>query len=892
MEPNLFKYIWQHSRRDQIVILFVVLCSLPFYFMSLDLPKVIVNNAIQGKAFQGHSTIKAFDFSFSLPSFLGGATINVFEGLEVERLGYLLGLSIILFLLVIINGAFKYQINIAKGLIGERMLRRMRFDLFRQLLIFRPEEARLIKPSEAASIIKDEVEPIGGFIGDAFIQPAFLSTQALTALFFIMYQHLWLGLLTVLTIVIQAVIIPILRKKQLLLGKERQIASRQLAGKIGELVDGMNAVRGHGTTTYESAEISGRLGNLFRIRFELFKRKFAVKYLNNLLAQLTPFLYYTVGGYFALKGSLDVGQLVAVIAAYKDIPPPVKELIDWDQQRNDVTIKYEQVVEQFSPVPQNFEPPRPNVLTLGTSGPLVVENLTVGDGRGTTHLEGATVNIPLPAHVALVGTSDSGRDIFSRALARQITKYDGEIRVGDARLATLNPADLSSILAYAGPDPALFPGSIRENIAYGLRRRIPPLNEDGIEPPELARRRESLRTGNLAERADDDWYDYSLAGIDSQETLDIAIAEVLKVVGLIDDIYRFGMGARIDPTRDHDLAERLVEARHRIRAYLIEKDMTRMIEPFDPDAYNTNGTIGENLLFGAMTVEGVAPMTLFANETVRDILRAEGLAQTLGDIGAGIAETMLEIFAGLAPGHALFERFSFINAAELPEFESIVARWRQLAAKPDTLDSGFSRLAALALHYIEPRHRLGLLNDERRGQIVAARAKLNAFWSQQPKPPVEHYHPDRYCVSAPIRDNLLFGRVGFGVAGATDETNTLLRDTVSEFALEGEIFRIGLNYQVGPAGRLLFGNQRNAIEVARCLIRRPQILIVDGALAGYRSKDAADLIQRMRLVSEGRTLLVDMPEGQTPQGFDMVITFDNGRISGVEVAQEEKEAAQ
>ena len=31
-------------------------------------------------------------------------------------------------------------------------------------------------------MIKDEVEPIGGFIGDAFVQPVFLGGQALTAL--------------------------------------------------------------------------------------------------------------------------------------------------------------------------------------------------------------------------------------------------------------------------------------------------------------------------------------------------------------------------------------------------------------------------------------------------------------------------------------------------------------------------------------------------------------------------------------------------------------------------------------------------------------------------------------------------------------------------------------
>ena len=63
---------------------------------------------------------------------------------------------------------------------------------------------------------------------------------------------------------------------------------------------------------------------------------------------MTPFLFYSIGGYQALKGSLDIGQLVAVIAAYKDLPGPLKDLIDWDQARQDVQVKYQQVVEQFT----------------------------------------------------------------------------------------------------------------------------------------------------------------------------------------------------------------------------------------------------------------------------------------------------------------------------------------------------------------------------------------------------------------------------------------------------------------------------------------------------------------------------------------------------------------
>src|SRR4030095_3638154 len=124
---------------------------------------------------------------------------------------------------------------------------------------------------------------------------------------------------------------PRLRRKILQLGRQRQITARALAGRIAEVVDGAQDVHINDTSNYERAAFHHRLGIICKIRFDLYKRKFFVKYLNNMLAQTTPFLFYLIGGYFALKGQFDVGALVAVINAYKDLPSPIKELIDWQQ---------------------------------------------------------------------------------------------------------------------------------------------------------------------------------------------------------------------------------------------------------------------------------------------------------------------------------------------------------------------------------------------------------------------------------------------------------------------------------------------------------------------------------------------------------------------------------
>src|SRR5688500_15003372 len=206
------------------------------YYLSLDLPKTIINEAIQGERFpQPDATAR-------------------FLGFDLSRLEYLLALSLIFLGLIVLNGWLKFQINTMKGWMGERMLRRLRFSLYDTILRFPISRFRRVKAAEMATMIKDEVEPLGGFIGEALITPLFLGGQALTAMFFILYQHWALGLIALAVVAIQAVVIPKLRKRLLVLGRERQLTARALAGRIAETVDGAAGTHAHGTTTRDAPE--------------------------------------------------------------------------------------------------------------------------------------------------------------------------------------------------------------------------------------------------------------------------------------------------------------------------------------------------------------------------------------------------------------------------------------------------------------------------------------------------------------------------------------------------------------------------------------------------------------------------------------------------------------
>ncbi|GJE47240.1 hypothetical protein GOFOIKOB_0260 [Methylobacterium tardum] len=822
LEPRLFPYIWRYSKADQLKICAVVFASLPFYFASLDLPKRIVNDAITGKAFShGEGTAPFLELTVQWPDALGGGTTRLFEGFQLDRLELLLGLSTLFLTLVLINGAFKFWINLQKGILGERMLRRLRFQLFSLMLRFSPEAQREVKSSETATIIRDEVEPIGSFIGDAIVVPVFLGTQAATALAFIMMQNLWLGLAAGGMVGVQMVVIPRLRREIIRLSRRRQIASRNLAGRVAEVLDGLPAVLLNDTGRWERAEIGGRLYSLYDLRLRIYRRKFAVKYLNNLLAQVTPFLFYAIGGYFALKGELDIGQLVAVLAAYRDLPPPLKELIDWDQQRLDVEVKYETVAAHFGPQrlrPAEHEsqgpPPR-----LGS--PLRVEGLTLRDPQGGASVEVRDAEVSLPQSLALVPSGPVAQE-FTRVLAGLQTAPSGSIRIGEHDLFTLARPVHAHRIAYAGVEPVLFPGTLRDNILYGLRVR--PLRTNGLDLSKT-RINEAVKTGNPCDSVEDPWVDYRRLGVRDAGELDERLVDLLGRLDLGDDLYRFGLGALSSVAHDTPVGQRMIAAREHLREHFARKGLADLVIPFARGRYNDQATVGENLLFGVPRDPSLKePQRLAATPLFRQALEKVKLLDELDRMGVAIASNLKDIFADVPPGHPLFRRFSLITPDALPDYLRRLAR---LPAEGRLSEADSVAFLALALAYVEPRMRFGLLDEALAKRMVGARGIVQGFMHGDDGCDVESYDPNRINPRSTVLDNLLFGRIDtarmHGEALIQQEARAVFR----EFDLERPIQRRGLEKDVGNRGQLLAERVRVRIGLARAILREPEILVVD-----------------------------------------------------------------
>ena len=226
-----------------------------------------------------------------------------------------------------------------------------------------------------------------------------------------------------------------------------------------------------------------------------------------------------------------------------------------------------------------------------------------------------------------------------------------------------------------------------------------------------------------------------------------------------------------------------------------------------------------------------------------------------------------------------------MQSSELEDFAQIIERAQARDSAIRLSRQDYDRLIGLALGYIEPRHRLSLIDPALEQRVLRARRSFMDFLPQEYDDEIEFYDPERVILAAPIRDNLLFGRVAYGISNSEQKVGAVLKTTLTDLGLLDVVYRLGLDYDVGPGGKLLFGPQRVAVNLARCIVRRPDTLIVDGSLADFSANEVSTLVASLLEEMQGRTLIMAFADRAQAEGFDRIIEFDGVRVSDYGLSQ-------
>ena len=129
-----------------------------------------------------------------------------------------------------------------------------------------------------------------------------------------------------------------------------------------------------------------------------------------------------------------------------------------------------------------------------------------------------------------------------------------------------------------------------------------------------------------------------------------------------------------------------------------------------------------------------------------------------------------------------------------------------------------------------------------------------------------------------VQDNILFGRLVYGRARSAATVGELIREVVEALDLRRAITGVGLDYEVGIGGARLGPAQRQKLAIARAVIKRPEVLVLDEATASLDQASQRRVMDNLFTELEGRTLIWSVHHASLAEEFGHTLVVDGGRV--------------
>ncbi len=180
-----------------------------------------------------------------------------------------------------------------------------------------------------------------------------------------------------------------------------------------------------------------------------------------------------------------------------------------------------------------------------------------------------------------------------------------------------------------------------------------------------------------------------------------------------------------------------------------------------------------------------------------------------------------------------------------------------------TTGSGKSTISKLILGIYQPT----------KGEIMIDGVELKAYDKQSLGRLFGYVSQDIFLFSETLRDNILFGR-------KDDSDKEHLESAIESASFSEEIKALpeGLETILGERGITLSGGQKQRTAIARALIKKPNILLIDDGLSAVDTKTEVAIKSNLDRWNENQTFINISHRISTIQDSDLIIFLDKGRI--------------
>ncbi len=189
---------------------------------------------------------------------------------------------------------------------------------------------------------------------------------------------------------------------------------------------------------------------------------------------------------------------------------------------------------------------------------------------------------------------------------------------------------------------------------------------------------------------------------------------------------------------------------------------------------------------------------------------------------------------------------------------------------------------------VSPGQRIALVGASGSGKSTIAKLLLRLYEAQNGEILIDGINIKKYkrknlrrriglvlqeaiILGTTIRENITYGRI--------DATQAVIEEAARKAHADVFINELPEGYDtlVGEQGATLSGGQRQRIGLARAIIRRPSILILDEPTSAVDAESARFIQSSMRNFQKGKTCFVIVHQFDEMESYDQIIVLKNGQ---------------
>ena len=411
-------------------------------------------------------------FSIVGPKILGNATTEIYTGL-MNKINGTGGINfvkigkIILFALGLygISALFSMIQSYIMAGVAQKVTYKIRNELTEKINKLPMKYFDKKTNGEVLSIISNDVDTLSTGLNQSI-------TQIITSIFTIlgilvmMISISWeMTIVSLLILPISAVILKkVIGKSQKYFVKQQEYLGH-VNGQVEEVYSGHNIVKVFGRENEVIKEFE-------KDNKELYKSGWRSQFLSGLMYPLMNFVgnvgYVAVailGGYFAVKGRITVGNIQSFIQYNKQFTQPIGQVAQISSTIQSMIAAAERIFE-FLEEKEEVEDIKNPVSTDGLKGNIKFEHVHFGYDPEKTIINNFNADIKDGQKIAIVGPTGAGKTTIVKLLMRFYDVNSGAILLDGNNIKEFKRGELRKMFGMVLQDTWLFGGTIKENIKY------------------------------------------------------------------------------------------------------------------------------------------------------------------------------------------------------------------------------------------------------------------------------------------------------------------------------------------------------------------------------------------------------------------------------------------